>query len=100
MYGFKTKDGQQARIDPTTVRAIIPAGLRTGYVKLVLDGGHAVTVEGETEAIYSLLNQYRLQPITTPPPATPQSDTNEVDAFLARVADSTAKNAAQPPNED
>lgn len=63
MYRFTTKDGQYARVDPNTVRAIVPSGRTTGYVKLVLDGGHAVTVAGETEALYRILNQYRLHPV-------------------------------------
>lgn len=62
MYRFKTKDGQYARVEPNAVRGIVPHGNRTGYVKLVLDGGHAVTVEGETETVYGILNQYRLTP--------------------------------------
>lgn len=63
MYRFTTKDGQTARVDPTTVRAITPAGNRTGYVKLVLEGGHAVTVQGDVEGLHEILMTYRLHPV-------------------------------------
>ena len=58
MYRFRTKDGRWTRVTPSKVEHIIPSGNCTGYVKLVLNGGHAVTVEGETEAIYEILGHY------------------------------------------
>lgn len=74
MYRFNTKDGQCARIEPNAVRAIIPSGLRTGYIKLVLDGGHAITVEGDTDGMYNILSQYRLHPVSAHVPADERSE--------------------------
>lgn len=54
MYRFTTKDGQQARIDLKQIRSIVPSGVNSGCVKLVLDGGHAVTVRGTVDGVYDL----------------------------------------------
>lgn len=62
-YRFDTKDWQFARVDLTQVRSILPSGARTGFVKLVLDGGHSITVAGDVEAIENMLGVYCLHPI-------------------------------------
>jgi hypothetical protein len=61
-YGFTTKDGQRARIDLTQVRSILPSGFHTGYVKLILDGGHPVTVAGDAEGLNDLCVSYTRHP--------------------------------------
>lgn len=86
MYQFTTKDGQPTRIDPNAVRAIVPSGLRTGYVKLVLDGGHAVTVAGETEAVYGILGQYRLHPVAVHPSVDERSEAERLLPEAVREA--------------
>lgn len=45
---FTTKSGDSAWLDVTQVRSIIGQGNST---KMVLDGGHAVTVEGDAQSV-------------------------------------------------
>jgi len=64
MYRFAVKGGGFARVDPTQVRSILPSGGESsGYSKLVLDGGHSVTVEGMVERLHEILCQYTVAPI-------------------------------------
>jgi hypothetical protein len=60
MYRFTTKDGQPARVDMKQIRSIVPSGYDSGCVKLVLDGGHAVTVRGTVDGVYELRNLHCL----------------------------------------
>lgn len=58
MYGFETKDGQQARVDLSQIRSVLPSGSASGYVKVVLDGGNSVTVKGTVDGVYDLIVHY------------------------------------------
>lgn len=58
MYGFETKDGQQARVDLSQIRSVLPSGSASGYVKLVLDGGNSVTIKGTVDGVYDLIVHY------------------------------------------
>ena len=58
MYGFETKDGQQARVDLSQIRSVLPSGSASGYVKAVLDGGNSVTIKGTVDGVYDLIVHY------------------------------------------
>lgn len=58
MYGFETRDGQQARVDLSQIRSVLPSGSASGYVKAVLDGGNSVTIKGTVDGVYDLIVHY------------------------------------------
>lgn len=68
MYGFETKDGQQARVDLSQIRSVLPSGSASGYVKVVLDGGNSVTIKGTVDGVYDLIVHYCGKRTETTPP--------------------------------